>query len=197
MAAMRNLLKAGFGLAALSVVLASCGSASTPDGSASLQVTDLRTEYVDNTTGAYVACDNVFGTYSSTNRTAVAVNFQTSGSVQSADIGLRGATTTAYDGNYNTNTSESNLSELGNGRYQTTFYADSSQGFLPQGIVVVPRGITIKRVAPTTQASGSFYATLRVNSTTGDSASTDTRLVKPNVIVYASCNYVGDTSSTL
>lgn len=196
MTVMRNLLKAGFGLAALSVVLASCGSASTPDGSASLQVTDLRTEYVDGN-GAYVACDNVFGAYTSTNRTAVAVNFQTSGSVQSADIGLRGATTNAYDGNYNTNTSESNLYRLDNGSYQTTFYADSSQGFLPQSIVVVPRGIAIKQVTPTTQASGSFYATLRVNSTTGASATTDTRLVKPNVTVYASCNYVRNTGATL
>ena len=81
--------------------------------------------------------------------------------------------------------------------YQTTFYADSSQGLLPQSIVVAPRGIAIKAVRPTTQASGSFYASLRVNSSTGTSATTDTRLVKPNVIVYASCDYVGNTGSTL
>jgi len=194
---MRNLLKAGFGLAALSVVLASCGSASTPDGSASLRVTNLRTEYVDST-GAFVACDNVFGAYTSTNRTAVAVNFQTSGSVQSADIGLRGQNSNIYDGNYNTNTMQSGLDDLGNGQYQTTFYADSKTGLLPQGIVVAPRGLTIKQVTPTTQASGSFYAALTVYSSTGSNASTDTRLALiPNIKVYASCNYVGNTNSTL
>ena len=192
-----NRLMAIAGAVSVAAVLASCGSASTPDGSASLQVTNLRTEYVDANTGAYVACDNVFGAYASTNRTAVAVNFTTTGSVQSADIGLRGATTNTYDGNYNTNTSNAGLYSLGNGSYQTTFYADSSTGPLPQSIVVTPRGISIKKVQPTTQASGSFYAALTVNSNTGSSASTDTRLVAPNVIVYASCNYVGDTGSTL
>ncbi|WP_407539050.1 hypothetical protein Q0M94_12850 [Deinococcus radiomollis] len=192
-----NRLMALAGAAGMAAVLASCGSASTPDGSASLQATNLRTEYVDSVSGAFVACDNVFGAYTSTNRTAVAVNFTTSGSVQSADIGLRGATTSAYDGNYNTNTSNAGLYSLGNGSYQTTFYADSSQGFLPQSIIVAPRGIAIKAVRPTTQASGSFYASLRVYSSTGDSAATDTRFVKPNIIVYASCDYVGNTGSTL
>ncbi|MGY2892982.1 hypothetical protein [Deinococcus sp. UYEF24] len=192
-----NKLMALAGAAGMVAVLASCGSASTPDGSASLQATNLRTEYVDYNTGVFVACDNVFGAYTSTNRTAVAVNFTTSGSVQSADIGLRGATTSAYDGNYNTNTTNAGLYSLGNGMYQTTFYADSSTGPVPQGIVVTPRGIAIKNVRPTSQAIGSFYAALRVYSSTGDSAATDTRFVKANIIVYPSCDYVGNTGSTL
>jgi len=197
MTTMRNLLKAGFGLAALSVVLASCGSASTPDGSASLRVTDLRTEYVDST-GAFVACDNVTGGFGSTSRTAVAVNFQTSGSVQSADIGLRGATKSDYDGNYNTNTAQSGLYDLGNGSYQTVFYADANQGFLPQGIVVAPRNVTIKRVAPTSDQVGSFYADLTVYSNSGSNAYTNTnRALIPNVKVYPSCAYVGDTGTPL
>jgi len=194
---MRNLLKAGFGLAALSVVLASCGSASTPDGSASLRVTDLRTEYIDGT-GAFVACDNVTGGFGNTNRTAVAVNFKTSGSVQSADIGLRGQTDNRYDGNYNTNTAQSGLYDLGNGSYQTIFYADASQGFLPQGIIVAPRNVNIKRVAPTSDQVGSFYAALTVYSTSNSSASTDTTLALiPNVKVYPSCAYVSDTGTPL
>ena len=74
-----NKLMALAGAVGVAAVLASCGSASTPDGSASLRVTDLRTEYVDASTGEYVACDNVFGAFNSTNRTAVAVTFTTSG----------------------------------------------------------------------------------------------------------------------
>lgn len=193
-----NKLMALAGVVGVAAVLASCGSASTPDGSASLRVTDLRTEYVDASTGEYVACDNVFGAFNSSNRTAVAVTFTTSGSVQSADIGLRGQTSTAYDGNYNSNTSSTGLTNLGNGSYKTTFYADSSTGVLPQSIVVAPANVSIKRVQPNTQASGSFYAALTVYSTTGSSASTDTRLALiKNVKVYASCNYVSDTGTAL
>ena len=193
-----NKLMAFAGAVGAAAILASCGSAVTPDGSASLQVSGLRTEWLDSATNEYVACDNVFGAVASTNRTAVAINFSTSGTVQSADIGLRGQTKSDYDGNYNTNTANTGLTSLGSGTYKTTFYADSAQGFLPQGIVVAPANVPIKLVKPNTQASGSFYATLRVYSTTGSSATTDTRLALiSNVKVYASCDYVSTTGSTL
>jgi hypothetical protein len=193
-----NRLMAMAGAVSVAAVLASCGSASTPDGSASLQVTNLRTEYVDANTQEYVACDNLAKDNAVIRRTAVAVTFTTSGSVQSADIGLRGQSTNMYDGNYNSNTSSTGLTSLGNGSYKTTFYADASTGFLPQSIVVAPANVQIKRVQPIGGALGSFYAALTVYSTTGSSASTDTRLALiKNVNVYSSCNYVGDTGSTL
>lgn len=193
-----NRLTALVGAVGVAAILASCGNALTPDGSAFLQVTNLRTEWIDSATNEYVACDNVFGAVASTNRTAVAINFSTSGTVQSADIGLRGQTKPDYDSNYNTNTANTGLTSLGNGTYKTTFYADSAQGLLPQSIVVAPANVPIKLVKPTTQASGSFYATLTVYSTTGSSAITDTRIALiRNVKVYASCDYVGTTGSTL
>lgn len=204
MRAMKNSLRAGAALIGLSMVLASCGSGVAPDGSGSVRVYDLKTEYKDIQTGAYVACDNAaFPNGSVTQTTNVAVSFALAGTLTSVDVGLRGATITDYDGNYNTNVPANQLADLGSNNFKTVFAADAKQGFLPQNlktlsIVVNPAVVTIKNVNASNRVSGNgaFFATVSAHTSTGAVATGDTRY-SATIPVYSQCNITSDTGATL
>ncbi|MFC4453424.1 hypothetical protein [Deinococcus sonorensis] len=192
------------GLIGLAAILASCGSSGVaPDGSASIRITNLKTEYKTGQ-GEYVACDNVKqldGTYAS--QTAVATYFTLVGGIKDLTVQLKGSTTSAYDNNYVKTISASELAALNTNDYRLTFYADSSapgeSGFLPQGIVVKPIATKVKLVT-VNQADrvGSFYTFVTVNTSTGRNVKADTSgIVIPRVGTYTTCNIQGDTTETL
>lgn len=186
------------GLGGLAVVLASCGSSGiAPDASASLRITQIKTEY-RTSSGQYVACDNVSNGSTLSQRTAVAAYFAIAGNVQSVNIGLRGNTTSEHDNNYNTTASGEQLQQIGGGDFKVTFLADSSVGMLPSSIVVTPAPVMVKTVVPTGNALGSFYTEVRVNTGTSTFTRTSQGLSGAgNIPVYSGCNVVGTTSEEL
>ena len=199
-------LKAAAGLVTLTLVLASCGSGVTPDGSGSVNVYDLKTEYRTQD-GTYVACDNTsLQNGSVTNVTNVAVSFSLAGSITSVDVGLRGVTTSQYDGNYNATVTANQLADLGGNKFKTVFKANSvnsqflPQSLRPQGIVVNPAQVSIKTVnafnRQMTYGPGAFFASVTVQTTTGATGSGNTRFLT-TIPVYSSCNVLNDTGLTL
>lgn len=199
-------MKAAAGLATLTLVLASCGSGVTPDGTGSVNVYDLKTEYRTQD-GTYVACDNTaLQNGSVTNVTNVAVSFSLAGSISSVDVGLRGVTTSQYDGNYNATIAAGQLADLGGNKFKTVFKANSvNSQFLPQsvrplGIVVNPAAVTIKTVSALNRqmefGPGAFYASVAVQTTSGATGSGNTRFLT-TIPVYSSCNVLNDTGTTL
>jgi hypothetical protein len=205
MSGMKSALKAGAGLLGLSMILASCGSGIAPDGSGSVRVYDLKTEYRDIQTNAYVACDNVTQLGGNTTQTTnVAVSFALSGTLTSVDVGLRGVTTTQYDGNYNVNIPTGSLSDLGGNSFKTVFTANSINGqYLPQslraqGIVVNPAVVTIKTVNASNRVTtyAGFYASVTANTSTGAQATGYTPSITA-IPVYSQCKVVNDTGTPL
>jgi len=214
MTAMRNLLKAGFGLAALTLILSSCNTvASAPDGSGSLVVTGLRTDLKDQNNN-YVACDSIVYGYINPpydTTTNVATSFTLSGSINSASVGLRGDRTTRYDSNYNATFSGQQLATIGGNNFKASFSADSrgtfpgdESGFLPQnvrsaGINVNPVGQNIKVRLVTTDPSnllGSFHALVSVNTSTNQNFSA----ISPDtnrIPVYSLCTYFAPSNEDL
>lgn len=190
------------------MVLASCGSGVAPDGSGSVRVYDLKTEYRDIQTNSFVACDNVTQNKVPVSQTTnVAVSFALSGTLTSVDVGLRGVTTTQFDGNYNVNIPASQLSDLGGNSFKTVFTASATTGqylpqsLRPQGIVVNPARVTIKSVNASNRVSndnglGAFFARVSANTTTGAAAVGDTRYTA-TIPVYSQCDVVSDTGTPL
>ncbi|WP_231881702.1 hypothetical protein [Deinococcus puniceus] len=174
------------GLVGLSAALASCGVGVAPDGSGDGRVSQLRTEYRLGASGPFIGCDNVDNAIGSTQ---VSVYFSVSGGVQSVNVGLRGNTSNAYDGNYNSTVSGSQLASLGGNSFRLTFDANpATGGFLPQAIVVTPVRDRVKIVTATNK-SGSFYAALSVNTGSAN-YSFNSRFITPgqgNVDVYTNC----------
>ena len=189
----------------LAGLLSACGSlAGTGDGSASLYVSDVRTEYRD-AAGNYVACDTVADGQTTFVRTTVATYFTLAGSISSVNINLRGNTDGRYDSNFSTTFYPGDLTNAGASSYKATFVADAQSGFLPQsvkagavstqGIVVNPvTTVYVKRVVPVGTALGSFASVVTLSSTSGRSASgTATR----SIPVYSGCNILSTTGETL
>ncbi|TSA86156.1 hypothetical protein FNU79_08255 [Deinococcus detaillensis] len=184
---------------ALPLLLAACGSAST--GSGTVKFNDLKTEYRD-ANGKYVACDNTINQDGSTTTiTNVGVYYNASGTVSSIGINLLGNTDSQYDSNYGATVQGSNLQNLGGNDFKTIFTADSSNGFLPQAIVVKPNAnVNIKTVTASNQVAngkGSFYAKLTL---TGDGKTVSTNSVSallPSIPVYANCTVTAVTVDKL
>ena len=190
------------GLAGLAVILAACGSAGTaPDGSASLRISDVRTEYRTQG-GTFVACDNTgLGGGTTTSKTAVATYFTAVGDVSSVDVGLRGVTSATYDANYNATFSRDQLASLGSNDYKVVFTADpAGSGFLPQGITVNPvnQPVYIKTVTTGDRvgAGAAFYAAVTVHTSSGQNLNTSSRYLK-TVPVYTGCNVVATSTEKL
>ncbi|WP_425147480.1 hypothetical protein [Deinococcus sp.] len=130
---MNNALKAVLGFSALTAVLTSC-IGGTPDGSAGLAVTNLKTDYKDQS-GRYVACDNALYSGTSSTQTTVATYLTVAGAISSVNVNLRGNTTSQYDANYTATFFPGDLSSTGASSYKATFYADAGTGgFLPQSL---------------------------------------------------------------
>lgn len=179
---------------ALPLLLAACGSASTPEGTVKFNA--LKTEFKDQA-GNYVACDNSTGSDNNAKQTAVGIYYSASGTVDSIDVGLRGANGNIYDGNYNKNVSGSSLQNIGGNDFKTVFYADSSTGFLPQAIIVNPSGTAKVKIVNPTGKIGSFYAVLKINTASGN-ASTNSRLaLLLDIPVYSNCTVTSTTTETL
>ncbi|WP_424952177.1 hypothetical protein [Deinococcus sp.] len=202
---MKNVLRAGVGLAALTMILASCGSVGVAgDGSGSVQVYDLKTEFKDQA-GNYVACDNVAQQNGAiTQQTAVATSFTVAGSVRTVTVELKGLTTSQYDGYYSQTVTGDQLASQGGNAYKLTFYANSSSGaYLPQslksqGIVVTPNNPTIyvKTVTTSNRVGGlnsGFYSKVTVDTGTATTSGTAIRTIP----VYSGCNVVSVTGETL
>ncbi len=191
-------MKKIFLLAAVSAtgLLASCGGG-TNTGDASASISQLKTEYRDSN-GRYVACDTLFDRgVSISNKTQVGVYFTAQGTVQSVDIGLRGNSSTGYDGNYNTTASGTQLANIGGNNFKVIFDADAAQYLLPQSITVNPTARYIKNVAVSNNV-GSFHADLTLNSATGTGTATSRYLGTPgNIPVYSSCSLISTTTETL
>ena len=173
------------------VLLAGCGS--TQVGSATLTITDLRTEY-RTAGGQYVACDNVANLDgSTTQKTQVAVSFSASGNVSSVRVALHGNTTSQYDNNYVATFSGDQLNGLGGNDFKAIFDADATQAVLPQSIVVNPAQRPIKIVTPVGTSSGSF----RTDVTLTNGSNSGTAFGTTNIAVYSSCNVVSTTNEQL
>ncbi|WP_246580378.1 hypothetical protein [Deinococcus aestuarii] len=187
---MKKMLLGAVGLSAL---LASCGSGTAPDGSGSGRVTAVQTEYrLNSETGPFVACDNVNNVVASTQ---VSVYFNVSGNVQTVDVGLRGNSTSQYDGNYNAQATGQQLAAVGNGSYRLTFDANpATGGFLPQSIIVSPVRDKVKVVSATSQQAGSFHAALSVNTGSATYSFNSRLIANGNVEVYPSCTVVRTTN---
>ena len=202
------------GAVGMAAVLASCGNVGTaPDGSGSLLVTSVRTD-LRNQNNQSVACDNITYGYinpPSDTTTNVATFFTLSGSISSAQVGLRGVTNTTYDSNYNANFTGDQLKAIGGNNFKASFSANSvgvfpgdNSGYLPQslkplGIVVNPVNKTVYIRQVNTDESnrlGSFYSLVTVNTTTGQSFSASTRSLT-EIPVYSQCTFVNQTSEAL
>lgn len=180
----------------LSGVLASCGSVVVNDGAVA-QVSGIRTEYrLSN--GQFVGCDNVLNNgVQGIARTQVAVYFNVTGNVQSVGVGLRGNTSSSYDGNYNANFSGSDFDSTGGNSYKVTFDASPANGgFLPQAIVVNPVDRTVK-VVTAENLGGSFYADLTISNGTSSATASTRSLSNGNIPVYANCYVQSTTNETI
>jgi hypothetical protein len=194
--------------AGLTLFLASCGAGVAPDGSGSVRITGLQTEY-KNQDSKSVACDNITQLNNSiTTETNVAVTFNLAGSVNTLTVGLKGETTPEYDSNYRATVTGAELADLGGGSFKTVFKADSiNSQYLPQsvrplGIKVNPVKVTIKNVL-TNEAQraskygpGGFYTDLVVNTTTGVSYSANSKNLY-SVPLYSQCKVVSDSGVQL
>ncbi|AZI42057.1 hypothetical protein EHF33_04250 [Deinococcus psychrotolerans] len=186
---------------ALPLLLAACGSAST--GSGTVKFNDLKTEYRD-ANGKYVACDNTINQDGSTTTiTNVGVYYTASGTVSSVGINLLGNTGSTYDANYSATVQGSNLQSIGGNDFKTIFTANSSDGLLPQAIVVKPNAnVNIKTVTASNRAGGAnsgsgFYAKLTINGN-GQTASTNSNsALLPSIPVYVNCTVTAVTGDKL
>ncbi len=202
MRGMKNMLKAGAGLAVLTMVLASCGSVgSAPDGSGTVQVNDLKTEFKDQA-GNYVACDNVSQQNGAiTQQTAVATYFTVAGSVRTVTVELKGLSSNQYDGYYSSTVTGDQLAAQGGNGYKLTFFANSSSGaylpesIKPQGIVVNPSNPTVyvKLVSTSNRQGSGFYSKVTVDTGTATTSGTAIRTIP----VYSGCNVLSTTGETL
>ncbi|ULH15942.1 hypothetical protein MF271_04745 [Deinococcus sp. KNUC1210] len=199
---MKNGMKMVAGGAVLAGLLASCGSVGgTGDGSASLYVSDVKTEY-RTADGTYVGCDNVSNT-STPSQTTVATTFTLAGSISAVNVNLKGNSNGDYDNNYNATFYPGDITNAGAQSYKATFVADSSlpnsTGFLPQsvhpqGIVVNPNTTTYVKLVTTDSPQGSFRSVVTVTSTTGQVISGTANRTIP---VYSGCNVISTTTETL
>lgn len=194
---MKKLMLAAAGLTG---ILASCGSyGSAPDGSGNARVVGVSTEYTlqGSSPAQYVGCDAVTNATDPNRATStqVVVTFAAAGSISSVDVSLKGTTDSAYD-----ETQTFRVSELGkdsSGNYQAIFDFKSASGdFLPASIIVnpTPPAIRAPRPVTATAAVGSFYADLRVNTTTGSSftiTSANLGSGTGKINVYRSCTLSG------
>lgn len=180
---------------ALPLLLAACGSASTPEGT--VKFNGLKTSY-QNSAGDYVSCDNVIKQDGTTGpQTTVGVYYSASGTISSVGISLQGATASSPDSYYTGNASGSSLQAAGgNGNFKTLFFADAGHP-LPLAITVNPNpSVAIQTVNPTNKL-GSFYANLTINTASG-SAKTTSQFVLSNVQVYSNCTITNsNTGQTL
>jgi len=179
----------------LPLLLAACGSASTPEGT--VKFNDLKTSYKDSA-GNYVSCDNVTKQDGTTGpQTTVGVYYSASGTINSVDISLQGATATSPDSYYTGSVSNSKLQSAGGtGNYKTLFYADAGHP-LPLAITINPNPSVAIQVVNPSNKLGSFYANLTINTASG-SAKTTSRLVLTNVQVYGNCTITNsNTGQTL
>ena len=209
-----NKLMALVGAASVAAVLASCGNVgSAPDGSGSLIVSGIKTDLKDQNNN-YVACDNI--TYGYNNppldtTTNVATFFTLSGSISSAQVGLRGVSGNKYDNNYNASFTGDQLQKVGGINFKASFAANSAgrfpgdeSGFLPQSIkpqsiVVNPINQNINvRLVSTNSANrlGSLYSMVTVNTTTSQTFSANSP-TNSQIPVYSLCTFVAPTSETL
>ena len=185
---------------ALPLLLAACGTASTPEGTVSFSADGLRTEFV-GPDGKYVACDNVTNSTGNPKQTAVGVYYSATGTIDSVNIGLRGAAGTGAtnqpDSKFNQDVSGAKLQSLGGSKYRTVFFANSAVDPLPLAIVVNPNpDVAIKKVTVGSKL-GAFYATLKIN-TASASASTNSRTYPlADIPVYDTCNVIETTQNKL
>ena len=125
------------------------------------------------------------------------VYFSASGSIASVDIGLRGNTSSAYDGNYNASASGALLAGIGGNNFKVIFDADAATNLLPQSIIVNPALRTIKYVA-TSGYVGEFHTELTLNSATSSAKASSRNLgTAGNIPVYSTCAITSTTSETL
>ncbi|WP_412029045.1 hypothetical protein [Deinococcus yunweiensis] len=162
--------KAALGVIAvsLSALLASCGS-SGGNAEAQGRILDLSTEYTTSTspTVQYAGCDRVNGaTTGRANSTQVKVEFSAVGSVQSIQVSLAGTSDDKADPNFTTTIQAANLKKNAAGNYEVLFDANSATGaLLPAAIIVEPVVQPVKPVTATKPVGGSFYALVKVNTT--------------------------------
>lgn len=191
---MKKVLLAAVGL---SGVLASCGGSVVVGDGAIARVNGIRTEYrLSN--GQFVGCDNILNNgVQGIASTQVAVYFDVAGTVQSGAVGLRGNTSSAYDGNYNTTFSGSDLDAIGGSSYKITFDANPANGgFLPQAIVVNPTDRNVKIVS-VSNPGGSFYADLTISNGSGSATASTRSLSNGNIPVYTNCYVQATTNETI
>lgn len=186
-------MKLALGLVAATALLASCGSSGVaPDGSVSLVVNTLTTEYVtsENPNNVYVGCDTTTGLSDTTrtNKTQVVVTFTASGAITNVVVKLRGQTTDSFDQYFQQTVNASDLKKNSDGRYQIVFDADSSDGkLLPSSIIVSPKDETprpLTLVNATNKVDGGFYAEITVNS----ASSNVTKRSLETIPVYRDCS---------
>ncbi|UBV41541.1 hypothetical protein LAJ19_07650 [Deinococcus taeanensis] len=178
-------------------LLTSCGSfGAAPDGSANARVSGVSTEYTLSGTSPaqYVGCDVITNPTDTTRATStqVVVTFAAAGSISKVDVTLRGTTSSQYD---ETQTIQgSGLVRDANGDYKAVFDFRSATGdYLPASIVVSPTPPAIRTVKPvtvnTTDRVGSFYADLKVYTTTGAAFTITSKNLGStgNIAVYRNC----------
>lgn len=190
---MKKLMLAAVGLTG---TLASCGSfGGAPDGSANGRVVGITTEYTlqGSSPAKYVGCDNVSNPTDPARATStqVVVKFATAGSVTKVDVTLKGTTSSTY--NETKTFTVSQLSKDSSGNYQAVFDFQSASGdFLPASIIVNPTPPAIRepRAVTASNLAGSFYADLKVYTSTGSSFTiTSANLSRVNV--YRNCTLAG------
>ncbi|MDR6216591.1 hypothetical protein [Deinococcus soli (ex Cha et al. 2016)] len=189
---MKKLMLAAAGLTG---ILASCGSyGSAPDGSGNARVVDITTEYTlqGSSPAQYVGCDAVSNPTdpSRATSTQVVVKFATGGSVTQVDVTLKGTTNSDYDETQTFTVGD--LSKDSSGNYQAVFdFKSATNDFLPASIIVEPNDpVRTPRAVTASNLAGSFYADLKVYTSTGSSFMiSSVNLSKVNV--YRNCTLTG------
>ena len=186
-------MKLAFGLVAATALLASCGS-SGGNSEAQGRIIDVTTEYTTSTnpTTQYAGCDNISNASAGrSGSTQVKVEFAAAGSIQSIDVSLAGTTNNTADPNFTTNIPAANLKKNSAGNYQVLFDANSTTGkLLPASIVVEPAEQPVKAVTTSNPVGGSFYALVKVNTTTSSFTLTSANLRK--IPVYSNCTILAN-----
>lgn len=190
---MKKLMLAAAGLTG---ILASCGSyGSAPDGSGNARVVGISTEYTlqGSSPVQYVGCDNISNPTDPARATStqVVVKFATGGSVTQVDVTLKGTRESTYDESKQFTVND--LSKDSDGNYQAVFDFQSGTGdFLPASIIVnpTPPAIRTPRDVTASNLAGSFYADLKVYTSTGSSF-TISSVNTSKVNVYRNCTLAG------
>lgn len=189
---MKKLMLAAVGLTG---ILASCGSFGTaPDGSGSARVVGISTEYTQAGVSPtkYVGCDQVFdGAVLTSNKTQVVVRFAAAGTITKVDVMLKGTTNNDFD--VSQTITANSFSKDANGDYVVVFDFDAANGnYLPAGIIVNPNDpIRTPQQVGTSDPQGSFYADLKVYTSTGASFTITSANLGSNtgkINVYRTCS---------